>query len=276
MGCHGARSGGSRETASRQYATRKVAGFQRKLRTIAAAVNAAQEPAPYVSVVIPAFNEAERIGDTVRAVRAALVGMALNTRSEVIVVDDGSADGTAEAAEAAGGARVIRMDRNRGKGAALTAGLAAARGEVLLMLDADLGASAGECARLLSPVLAGEADMTLARFPAGTGGGGFGLVLRLARWGIRRLTGRTMGAPLSGQRCLTRAAFAAARPLAPGFGVEVALTIDVLRADFRVLEVPTQMDHRVTGDDPAGRRHRARQLRDVARALLPRLLPRRR
>jgi hypothetical protein len=103
-------------------------------------------------------------------------------------------------------------------------------------------------------------------------GGGRGIVVRLSRWGIRRATGRTMIAPLSGQRCLTLPAFAAARPLARGFGVETAMTIDVLRAGYRLVEVPTQMDHRVTGNDWTARRHRLRQLRDVARALVPRLL----
>jgi hypothetical protein len=101
-------------------------------------------------------------------------------------------------------------------------------------------------------------------------------VVRLSRWGIRRATGQTMIAPLSGQRCLTLPAFVAARPLAHGFGVETAMTIDVLRAGYRVLEVPTQMDHRVTGNDWRAQRHRLRQLRDVLRALVPRLLPGRR
>ena len=69
------------------------------------------------------------------------------------------------------------------------------------------------------------------------------MIVRLSRAGIRRATGRTLAAPLSGQRCITRAAFDAARPLARGFGVETAMTIDMLRAGFRVLEVPTKMNH---------------------------------
>lgn len=223
-----------------------------------------------VFVIIPARNEADRIVATVRAA-GALPGVA-----GVIVVDDGSTDATAAEAKASG-ATVLRHPRNRGKAAALETGASAApEGDgLLLFLDADLGDTAGEAVKLIEPVRRGAAEMTIAQFPHIPGrGGGRGLVLRLARWGVRRLTGQTIQAPLSGQRCLTRTAFAAARPLARGFGVEVALTIDVLRAGLRVLEVPTQMDHRVTGNDPAGKRHRARQLRDVARALLRKMVRR--
>jgi glycosyltransferase involved in cell wall biosynthesis len=221
---------------------------------------------PSVSVVIPAYNEADRIVATVRAVQA-LVGV-----GEVIVVDDGSTDDTAEAARAVG-AVVLRQTRNRGKAAAMEAGADTAHGDLLLFLDADLGVTACEAQALITPVLSGAADVTVATFPVIPGrGGGMGVVVRLSRAGIRRAAGHTLAAPLSGQRCLTRAAFAAARPLARGFGVETAMTIDVLRAGFRVVEIPTKMDHRVTQNDLHARLHRLRQLRDVAYALAPRLL----
>lgn len=214
-----------------------------------------------VSVLIPAFNEADRIVATVTAARA-LAGI-----TEVVVIDDGSTDQTAALAEQAG-AKVVRQPRNGGKAAALTAGFHAATGELLLLLDADLGATAAEAGVLVVPVLAGEADMTIATFPVIPGrGGGMGVVVRLSREGILRATGQSMQAPLSGQRCLRREVFTAALPLATGFGVETALTIDALKAGFRLREVPTTMDHRVTQNDLRARLHRLRQLRDVARAL---------
>lgn len=218
-----------------------------------------------VSVIIPAFNEADRIDATVRAAwRLPRVG-------EVVVVDDGSADATATVAEAAG-ARVLQQRPNQGKAAAMEAGAAVASCDLLLFLDADLGETAHLASVLIAPVLAGEADVTVATFPVIPGrGGGMGLVVRLSRAGIQRATGRILEAPLSGQRCLTRAAFSATLPLARGFGVETAMTIDLLRAGFCLREVPTTMDHRVTGRDWRARLHRARQLRDVARALFPRL-----
>jgi len=292
-----------------------------------------------VSLIIPAFREAERIGLTLAGVQRG--AEALDEPIEVVVVDDGSDDGTAEQALAVGrrsgvqafrcsGAqvpvpperlktrtpehpivRVIRLEQNQGKGAALARGLAAVRGEWIVMLDADLGETAAEFPRLLAPVRAGLADMTIAVFgdggTRGRGDGatgrrgvpitaaeglpltspvllsprrpvplsprpsvarsGFGLALRTARWGVARLTGRVLEAPLSGQRAFASAHVPLLSPLEPGFGLEVGLDIDALRAGLRVVEVPTSMAHAATGRDWAGFRHRGRQLVHILRAL---------
>ena len=217
-----------------------------------------------ISVIMPAFNEVERVAETVTAVRRLME----HRDAELIVVDDGSTDDTAEAAGAAGADIVVRQ-RNSGKGAALTAGARAARGDVLLLLDADLGATALDAIKLLEPVLAGDADMTIARFPIVPGrGGGMGLVVRLARRGIRALTGRTMAAPLSGQRALRRSVLDAGGGFASGWGVEVALTVRALWAGFRVMEIETLMDHRVTGRTVPGTLHRAAQFRGALDVLI--------
>ncbi|MEV0625879.1 glycosyltransferase [Nonomuraea wenchangensis] len=223
------------------------------------------------AVVIPAANEAQRIATTVKAA-SALPGVDL-----VVVVDDGSRDLTGKAARAAG-ARVVRHSRNRGKAAAMESGAEAVRlldgddaaPRHLLFLDADLGATAAAAAPLVEPVRAGVADMTIAVFATRVKLGGHGLVVRLSREGIRRATGLELAQPLNGQRCLTRAAFEAARPLAHGFGVETALTIDLVRKGFRVEQVEVEMAHRATGTDWRAQLHRATQLRDVARALATR------
>lgn len=219
-----------------------------------------------VSVVIPAFNEAGPLPATLAAVAA--LGP-----DEVIVVDDGSSDGTGAAA-AKRGAAVVRLPFNMGKGAALTAGVRASRGEVLLFLDADLGASASEAAKLLHPVLAGRADMAVGAFPRGARPSGFGLVQGVARLAVRGLTGLEMASPLSGQRAVRRAVLERIGPLARGFGVDAALTVDAARAGFRVVEVPVDMRHRRTGRDVAGFLHRGRQLAHLFGALAPRLLRR--
>lgn len=229
-----------------------------------------------VAVVIPAKDEADRIGTTAR-VAAEVPGVDL-----VVVVDDGSSDDTGEVAGKAG-ALVVRHDRNAGKGAAMVSGAEAVhlldgrdgrdRPRHLLFLDADLGETAGWAGPLVEPVRDGAADATVAVMPGAGEGGGFGLVVELSREGIRRATGWAPAQPLNGQRCLTRDAFEAARPLAYGFGVETGMTIDLHRKGFRVREVEVPFAHRVTGRDLPAQLHRARQLAHVARALLARGVP---
>ncbi len=226
-------------------------------------------------MIIPAKDEGDRIAATVRA------ALDLPGAGPVLVVDDGSSDGTGRAAREAG-ARVVRHSRNRGKGAAMETGAEAVRlldeesPRHLLFLDADLAETAGKAAPLVEPVRSGEADMTIATFSSTVKLGGHGFVVRLSREGIKRATGWQATQPLNGQRCLTRAAFDAALPLAPGFGVETALTIDLLRKGFRVTEVEVPLAHRATGADLRAQVHRARQFRDVARALAVRELAARR
>lgn len=231
------------------------------------------EPAlsgPRVCALVPAFNEAARIGSTVLALRA---------RAEihtVVVADDGSGDSTADLARAAGADMVLSLV-NGGKGAALTAAYQAAQGmgDIFLLLDGDLGASASECVKLLPSLRNREADMTIGLLPpdpdfARSGRrGGRGLVVRLARWGIARRTGQHFEQPLSGQRAVRREVLETLGGVfAPGFGVEVALTVGALQAGFHVREVPTHFRHHVTGGDWRSLRHRARQLWDVARVVL--------
>jgi glycosyltransferase involved in cell wall biosynthesis len=209
---------------------------------------------------MPAHNEAARIAASVAAARG-IAGV-----TDVVVVDDGSADKTAELARQAG-ARVVSLPRNAGKGAALNAGLVHVddAADILLLLDADLGDTAAEGARLLEPIVAGTADMTVGALERTPGSGGFGLVKGLARSGIAHLVGGDFlpGAPISGQRALSRAAWVAATPFANGYGAEVALTVRALWAGLRIIEVPVAMRHAATGRDLAGFLHRGRQFLDI-------------
>jgi glycosyltransferase involved in cell wall biosynthesis len=216
-----------------------------------------------IVALVPAYNEADRIVATVTATRD-VSGVA-----RVLVIDDGSTDGTADLARQAG-AQVLRLERNSGKGGALQAGLDLVRADadIVLLLDADLGETASEGAKLLEPLLSGDADMTIAVLPKPPGSGGFGLVKGLARRGIARLGGGfAVSAPLSGQRALTLRAWEAATPFASGYGAEVALTIRALRAGLHVLEVPVTMTHSATGRTAAGFAHRGRQFVHVALTL---------
>lgn len=218
-----------------------------------------------VAAIVPARNESERIARTVRALRA------IPEVGEVIVVDDASEDPTMAVASGAG-AQVFRLRRRLGKGGALAFGIARTDAPVLLFVDGDLAESAAGARALLAPVLAGEADMTIARPPDGRPSG-FGLVEGFARRGIEMLTGACMARPLSGQRALRREVLDRAS-IAARFGVEVGLTVDALRSGFRVVEVPVEVEHARTGRDLRGFLHRARQGLDVAAALGARALRR--
>jgi Glycosyl transferase family 2 len=228
-----------------------------------------------LAVVIPAWNEAHRIAATVAA------ALLIDGTDFVLVVDDGSADATAAAAEQAG-ALVVRHASNRGKAAAIETGAeavrllesakagrtaASQREHLLLFLDADLADSAAYAGPLAEPVRAGAADMTIAVFTDRVRRGGLGFVTGASGAGIERATGWRPAQPLNGQRCLTRAAFQAALQLSAGWGVETGMTIDLLRKGMRVQEVEVPLAHRATGNDLQSQLHRVRQLAGVTRAL---------
>lgn len=149
-----------------------------------------------VSIVIPAYNEEERLGATVREVLKYIAET--GSSAEVIVVDDGSSDVTTKVAEDAFNerpevpGRVIRYAKNRGKGYAVKTGLLAAEGKIALFSDADLSTPIEEMPKLIDPIKAGEFDVTfgsraLDRSLIGThqpwrreqGGKVFNLVVRL-------------------------------------------------------------------------------------------------
>ncbi len=224
----------------------------------------AVEPGPVVVALVPAKDRADDIAATVEALQG------LDDVDRVLVIDDGSADGTAEAALAAG-AEVLRLPLNRGKGGAVLAGVEATpEADVYLLIDADLAETAAAAHLLLDPVLADEADLTIGVFPPAAGRGGAGRVKALAASAIHRATGREVAEPLSGQRAVRRDLLAGL-PSADRFGLEVAMTIDAVRAGARVVEVGVPMDHRHTGGSFGGYVHRARQGFDILRALWPRL-----
>jgi len=209
-----------------------------------------------ISVIIPAYNESEHIEETVSAVKK------LKDINEVIVVDDGSKDKTLEKAKKAG-AKVIRHIKNLGKGHALTTGVRAAKGEILVFLDADVGSSAGEVSKLIEPIKRGEADMTVAQFPFSRKKGGFGLVKNLASFGIYIFTRKRFNAPISGQRALNRKVIAHIDNFAEGFSVEVALTIKAVKGGFSIQEVPVEMKHRETGRNLKDFIHRGKQFWEI-------------
>lgn len=146
---------------------------------------------------------------------------------------------------------------------------AAADDPIVVLCDGDLGASARELGALADAIRRGDADLAVAAF-ATRAGGGFGLALGFARWAIRRCCGLSTRAPISGQRALRASVLQGVLPFAPGFGMEIGMTIDAVRAGQRVIELDLALAHRATGRTPAGFLHRARQLLDFVRAYLAR------
>lgn len=233
-------------------------------RTGQAATSLGEDRSDTIVAVVPAKDRAGTIGATVAALHD------LGRLDRILVVDDGSVDATVARARAAG-AEVLRLPTNRGKGAAVAAGVAACpEADVFLLIDADVARTAGAADVLLDPVLNGQADLVVGVLPAAGSRGGFGTVKRMAATGIHRACGRSFTAPLSGQRAV-RAGYLRNLRSAERFGLEVAMTIDAARAGARVCEVPIPMDHRHTGRSLSGFVHRGRQGADIARALWSRI-----
>jgi glycosyltransferase involved in cell wall biosynthesis len=235
----------------------------------AGATGASAAGTPEVLCIVPAHDEADRIAATVRHLYR------IRGVDRVVVIDDGSTDGTADAALSAG-ATVLSCSRNLGKGSALEASLDRLPiPQAYLLVDADVGETAVAAARLLEAVRTGAADLAIGRLPP-PAVGGFGLVKRMAAWLIRRASGFEATEPLSGQRAAGAGVLQACRPLARGFGVETAMTIDAVRRGYRVVELDVAMRHRPTGRDVRGFLHRGRQGVEILMAGVARLTFRRR
>jgi glycosyltransferase involved in cell wall biosynthesis len=220
------------------------------------------EPA---AVIVAARDEAGRIEETLRALSATFPAALL------WVADDGSSDATAALAREAG-ARVVSTGRAQGKGQAMTEAARRALAEsshgdrdTFVLCDGDLGPSAAHLGALAAAVGDGGCELAVASF-ARRVGGGFGIAVGFARWAIRRRCGIRTQAPISGQRAIDRATLEQVLPFAGGFGMEVGMTIDAVRAGARVVEVELDLTHRATGRTASGFAHRGRQLVDFARA----------
>ncbi len=214
-----------------------------------------------VTAIVPAYNEEDKIEKTLQSLRQ------IPEIEEIIVVDDGSEDRTAEIAQK-NGVEVIKMGKNTGKSRAVYQGLFHSSHDLVALVDADLEESAVEMRKLIFPVITGQADMTVAHFKERFSGGGFGLVKKIAAYLMAKVTGHAVESPLSGQRVLRRGLLEHAGPFTRGFGLEFGLTAIGLQRGLRVMEVDTEMYHRLHGKSLKGFIHRGRQLIDIIRVLL--------
>jgi glycosyltransferase involved in cell wall biosynthesis len=203
------------------------------------------------AVVIPAFNEADHVAPVVSAALASGLG-------KVWVVDDGSTDGTAQAAREAG-AEVLELETNLGKGGALLAAARSLEEEVLVLLDADLvGLAPDQVRALAEPVLGGHADMTRGVFRGG-------------RW--RTTAAQRLTPQLNGQRAIRRRDLLAVPGIGQSrYGVEIVLGEHARRSGWRRADVPLEGVSQIMKEEKrgllAGISLRAGMYRDILRALL--------
>lgn len=220
-----------------------------------------------LAVLVAARNEADVITASILALKEAFPGAA------IWVADDASTDDTGNLALAAG-AKVIRRGRPHGKGGNVTACAEAMLSEpelpeTVLLCDADLARSSGQLGRLVEAIDEGECDLAIAAF-AKRVGGGFGIALRFSAWVIKKRCGATPQAPISGQRAMRLEVLRDVLSFAPGYGMETGMTIDAVRAGYRLREYELGLAHRATGRTVRGFLHRFRQLLDFARVYLSR------
>ncbi|MBE0068146.1 glycosyltransferase family 2 protein [Thermoanaerobacterium thermosaccharolyticum] len=213
-----------------------------------------------VSVLIPAFNESNRIVDTIRGMEN------IKEIDEIIVVNDGSTDDTADKAKKAG-AKLVNIKNNSGKGKALKEGLKYVKNDVVAFIDADVGLTSREVIKLIEPVINGEADVTVARFPKVNVKSGFGFVKKLAKYGVKLLTGYDFDSTLSGQRVFKKEVLDKIKKFYSGYGIEVGMTIDILNMRYKIKEIDVDMTHSVTLRDLKGFIHRGRQFIDILKVL---------
>lgn len=191
-----------------------------------------------VAIVIPAYQAAATIGDVVSRARTVLPG------AQVILIDDGSTDGTGEEGRGKG-AKVLTHPRNRGKGIALRNGIARAcmeGAEVIVTLDADGQHPPSEIPRLLQPIRDRAADLVLG---ARARSGPMPVSRRFTNWLsaslASRIGGQTVTDAQTGFRAFTRAVAEQVQPAGDRYEFEANFLLEALRAGYRVasVEVPT-------------------------------------
>ena len=202
--------------------------------------------------IVPAYNEAESIASVVEEIRA------FDPDFEIVVVDDGSLDGTGETAERHG-ARVLRLPFNLGIGGAVQTGFRYAHEngfELVLRVDGDGQHDAAEAGRLAEPVLAGEADVAVgSRF---TGAEGYRssrsrrVGIRVLAWVVSRLVGERVTDPTSGFQVANRRAIELFAADYPHDYPEVEATVLAAKHRLRRTEVAVSMRERAAGRSSIG------------------------
>lgn len=212
-----------------------------------------------ISVIIPAYNEQDRIGLTLENL------LSLNLADEIIVINDGSEDNTDKIVRSYP-VKLINYKKNQGKGRAVEIGIQQSSGDILAMLDADLVESVVYFRTLLDAVLNNGYEISIGVLPIK--GGGLGMVRKLADYTLRKKTCKVMKAPLSGQRVFRRSMLKYFLPLNDDFSLEIGMDLAIIRNNINYIEIECDFQHRVTGKDIKGIIHRSKQFIEILKVNL--------
>jgi len=204
-----------------------------------------------VSVIVPCFNEAETIVTAVEQI-AALRG---KLDMEIIVVEDGSTDGSFEKLSKIEGIRVDRHTVNRGKGAAIVSGAALASGDVLVIQDADLEYDAGAIPSLVEPILTGKCDIVYgSRFKGAIEGMTFSHLVgnKILSYFTTLLCGAVVTDMMTCQKAFRTSVFRTLNLQSPRFEIELEVTVEAIRKGYSINEIPIPYSKRKFGEAKIG------------------------
>jgi len=201
-----------------------------------------------VSVIVPAYNEEKNIPEILKM----LIKVAEDLPSmEIIVIDDGSTDGTVKEVERfSSNIRLVKHDKNIGKGAALVTGFAEANGDVVVVQDADLEYSPYDIPRLVKPILSGEVDVVFGSrfkgYPKGMRLGNY-LGNKLISKTTRLLYGLPITDVMTGYKVFSKQVIDSMDLTEDGFNIEPEITAEVFYGGWRYAEVPISYNRRIVG-----------------------------
>jgi len=207
-----------------------------------------------VSIVIPCFNESGTIADVIEQT----LRVPLGCEREVVVVDDGSTDGSGDIIKAFAEAKLVAHETNRGKGAAIRTGIEAASGDILVIQDADMEYAPAFLPKLINPILEGEADVVLgSRFLGQIGGTSWSHALanRVLSWLASLLSGQPISDVMTGHKAFGLGLLKEMSLKSREFEVEVELIMRAAKKGATILEIPISYVHRKTGVGKIGWRH---------------------
>jgi len=200
-----------------------------------------------VSIIVPVYNEE----NSIEAVLRRLLKVCQNLPgSEIIVVDDGSTDGTARRVERFNPVRLVRHDRNQGKGAAISTGLRSSKGDIIAIQDADMEYCPEDIPRLVEPILNGRADAVFgSRFKGNITGMSVSHYIgnRIISFATRLLFGRSVTDVMTGHKAFRRKIFNPFLLKGNGFTVEIEITAKIFKNRWRLMEVPIDYSYRKHG-----------------------------